>query len=533
MEYHWIEWEDYDSVEQKSRRKCVILEKEVVFDEQKIKLSNITISEFAVYGLSDIQKQNVESWIKKWKERGGKWKWYDRPKPDIKILDNDELLLQIETLFTNEPNHEKGFYSYYGIGILKSKFTEEEFQKMIPKSALRTFREYDITDTKWRKLPTHDSSKRQGFLGFIVDDNLEMTHYPVLFNFDEFAHTHMFLSGMTGSGKSITGFDIAEEALDNSIPVLVLDYYGTWTGFLEPCNDKNLLKNYFVFGMGKPKSYEGAIYTPSSDVGKPLNMNLLAKPPTDDQSKLQQFAIEASLIIQQFCDLTKDERLAVRACIFEKWKEGQDLNYKTIADVVGNDKTKMRLEELLAVSYLFEGERPKINDLWKDGEISVISFDEMRSEKAEMFTAYYVLRELVNWSDSLPDSPNKINLLVVVEEAHKFTEKNVWAMMDTAVKTLRKKGIGLLFITTGITDLEGIRGNTNFKTYMKTEYDNDIDRIGRDIGDYKSLMKILPAGMGIIKYPDFGIPVITQFRPCYHRPTKLTTEEIREKTHNE
>lgn len=521
MEYHWIK---YDA----DVNRYAILEKGIIFEEQRIQLADITISEFIVYYLVGPQKENVEKWIKKWKEREGKWKWHDRPKPDIKILEDDELLLEIKTLFTNEPNHEKGFYSYYGIGILKSKFTDEEFQEMIPESALKTFRDYEITDTKWRKLPIRNPNKRQGFLGFIVDDNLEMTHYPVLFNFDEFAQTHMFLSGMTGSGKSVTGFDIAEEALENNIPVLVLDYYGTWTGFLEPCNDENLLRNYFEFGMGNPKAYNGTIYTPSSDAGKPLNMNLLAKPSTDNENKLQEYAIETSLIIKQFCDLSKDERLAVRAGIFEKWKEGEDLDYKTVADVVEGDKIKMRLEELLAVSYLFEGERPKIRNLWKDG-ISVVSLNELGSEKGRMFTAYYILRELVNWSDSLSDSPNKINLLVVIEEAHKFIEKNVWNMMDTAAKTFRKKGIGLLFITTGITDLEGIRGNTNFKAYMKTEYDNDIDRIGRDIGDYKSLMKILPAGMGIIKYPDFGIPVITQFRPCYHRPTGLTTDEIKEK----
>lgn len=494
-----------------------------------VHLGNITLSEFSVYFLAGNLKKECEEWLKKWEERKGKWKWYDFPKPLIKILEDDELYNEILTLLSNHDNHEKSFASYWDLGRLRRNFTNEEIEKMIPETVRHVKKDPDISDTKWYRLPRYDENKRQGFLGKIRDDDYTVMHFPLLFNFDEFAQTHLFLVGTTGSGKSITAFDIAEEALENNLPVVVLDPTGQWTGFLEPCNDRKLIKHHEEFGMGHAKGYKGVIYTPSSDIGKKFNMNLLAKPPTDDESKLQEYAIEVSQIIQGFCDLSKDERVNLRAGIFEKWKNDEDLDYKKVPDVVEKDMTKKRLEELIAVSFLFEGERSKINEIWKKGEISVISFTELRSEKIEMFTAYYILRELVNYFDSQPDSPNELKLLVVVEEAHKFTEKNVWQMLDQAAKTLRKKGVGLVFITQGITDLESIRANTKFRIYMRIAYDNDTERASKDIGEYKNLLKSLPAGTGIISFPDFRIPVITKFRPCYHRNTALTADEIREK----
>lgn len=62
--------------------------------------------------------------------------------------------------------------------------------------------------------------------------------------------------------------------------MFVLDTTNQWTGFLKPCEDKNLIKLYKDFQMVdvEPAGFPGRIYIPNSDVGMNLVTNLLAKP---------------------------------------------------------------------------------------------------------------------------------------------------------------------------------------------------------------------------------------------------------------
>ncbi|MFQ3308516.1 MAG: hypothetical protein ACI977_000755 [Candidatus Nanohaloarchaea archaeon] len=74
--------------------------------------------------------------------------------------------------------------------------------------------------------------------------------------------THTIVSGSTGSGKSVTANIIAEEALENDIPVIVFDPTAQWTGFVKELKDDDLLEHYDRFGMDKeedPHPYKGII----------------------------------------------------------------------------------------------------------------------------------------------------------------------------------------------------------------------------------------------------------------------------------
>jgi len=134
----------------------------------------------------------------------------------------------------------------------------------------------------------------------------------------------------------------------------------------------------------------------------------------------------------------------------------------------------------------------------------------------------------VNYFDSQPDS-NTLKLLLVVEEYHRF-KGEAKSILDRAARTLRKKGVGLVFITQAITDLEETRANINTKIYMHMTYDNDIERSKIDLGnDIAKLLPSLDSGFGICVYPSYEVPVIVKFRPCFHRNTGLSSEEIKSK----
>ena len=79
-------------------------------------------------------------------------------------------------------------------------------------------------------------------------------------------NTHAIVAGSTGSGKSVSASIIAEEALNNKIPVVVFDPTSQWTGFLSALKDEKILRHYPKFKMSREdtRSYKGLIYTPKN-----------------------------------------------------------------------------------------------------------------------------------------------------------------------------------------------------------------------------------------------------------------------------
>ncbi len=393
-----------------------------------------------------------------------------------------------------------------------------------------TIEEPQIREPIWNRLPFYDEKKRLGFLGFVHDAYLEPTKFPLLFDYDQQALTNTAVVGSSGYGKTITAYVIAEGTLLRGIPVLVLDPTGQWTGFSEKCDSDALLKRYRDFQMEEPMTFKTKIYTPASEVGIPLETNLLSRPLTDKESELQAYAIDLSMIIRDFCKLSDTETVKVRDTIFNAWKEKKDLDYQTLMGMTEREISKIKLQALVALSFLFEGKGlENISLLWKEGEISVVTFTEIKTESVRMFSAYYLIRELVNYFDSQTDS-DKIRLLLVVEEAHRFRETAVRSMLDRAARSLRKKGVGVVFVTQVLTDLEEVRANAATRIYMRTIYEPDVDRARDDMGsEFANLLSGLEIGTGIVSYPSYEVPVVVKFRPCLHNNTSLTAEEIKEK----
>jgi hypothetical protein len=122
-----------------------------------------------------------------------------------------------------------------------------------------------------------------------------------------------------------------------------------------------------------------------------------------------------------------------------------------------------------------------------------------------------------------------LKLLLVVEEYHRF-QGEAKSILDRAARTLRKKGVGLVFVTQAITDLEETRANINTKIYMHMTYDNDIERSKIDLGnEFAKLLSSIDSGVGICVFPTYEVPIVVKFRPCFHKNTGLTAEEIKSK----
>lgn len=73
--------------------------------------------------------------------------------------------------------------------------------------------------------------------------------------------THAMVAGATGSGKTVTGQVMAEEALKEGKNVIVLDPTAQWTGFLRENTDDSMFSEYDKFDMSKSdaQAFDGNI----------------------------------------------------------------------------------------------------------------------------------------------------------------------------------------------------------------------------------------------------------------------------------
>ncbi|MFB6115746.1 MAG: helicase HerA-like domain-containing protein [Candidatus Nanohalobium sp.] len=139
--------------------------------------------------------------------------------------------------------------------------------------------------------------------------------------------THAIVAGSTGSGKSVTANVIAEEALEEDIPVVVFDPTAQWTGFVKELKDDNLLEHYNRFDMDEetdPHPYPGVIKEISSE-DPDIDFEELRNPGeitvfTLNQLTTEQFDSAVRKIIDQIFD--------------KEWEESPELEMLIVFDEV-------------------------------------------------------------------------------------------------------------------------------------------------------------------------------------------------------
>jgi hypothetical protein len=115
-------------------------------------------------------------------------------------------------------------------------------------------------------IPT-SGGKGQGFIGEIAEMGKR-----TFVELDDLT-THALIAGATGSGKTVTGQVMVEEALQQGKNVIVLDPTAQWTGFLRENNDSQMLQLFKDFGM-------------TMDDAQSFNGNIRAVEPSGDEDKV-------------------------------------------------------------------------------------------------------------------------------------------------------------------------------------------------------------------------------------------------------
>ena len=133
------------------------------------------------------------------------------------------------------------------------------------------------------------------------------------------------------------------------------------------------------------------------------------------------------------------------------------------------------------------------------------------------------LDNILEYFDSQKDS-NELRLLVVVEEAHLWTLKEVGKdairFLDRAVRMLRKKGVGVMFVSHKISDFDpAMRSSMNISIIFRTKCEGDLDSISRTIGSgFSRLVPSMPVGYSVFHAADLGTPFVLAWRPLSSQP---------------
>lgn len=251
--------------------------------------------------------------------------------------------------------------------------------------------------------------------------------YPPL---KKYAQKGILVSGASGAGKTIAAKVIAEELLEDEIPVLVFDYTRQWQRLLEKNTDDEMLDRYAEFGMRRsPKGVKGQVINSIPDL---------------------------------------DKLLASREATVEDLSDVYDSSERV-------DRVARMLDQILEY-FQFEA----------DSE--------------------------------------KLRLLIVVEEAHLWTSKDLpkaaIRFLDSAARLLRKKGVGVMLVSQKISDFDSaMRSTMNISMLFRTKYEGDLRAIGRMLGsEICSVIPKLPVGYSVFHLADIEEPFVVAWCPTYSQP---------------
>jgi DNA helicase HerA-like ATPase len=134
-----------------------------------------------------------------------------------------------------------------------------------------------------------------------------------------------------------------------------------------------------------------------------------------------------------------------------------------------------------------------------------------------------MLDRLLEYFQFQEDSDD-LRLLIAVEEAHLWTSrdlpKEAMRFLDSAVRLLGKKGVGVMLVSQKISDFDpAMRSAMNISVLFRTKYEGDLRAIARMLGsDASEIIPRLPVGYSVFHLADVGDPFALAWRPTYSQP---------------
>jgi DNA helicase HerA-like ATPase len=166
---------------------------------------------------------------------------------------------------------------------------------------------------------------------------------------------------------------------------------------------------------------------------------------------------------------------------------------------------------------------PNPDGLLASRGVTIIDLSETYDAGERVEKVARMLDELLEYFQFQEDAED-LRLLIVVEEAHLWTSKDLprdaVRFLDSAVRLLRKKGVGVMLVSQKISDFDpAMRSAMNISILFRTKYEGDLRTIARMLGsEVSEIIPRLPVGYCIFHLADLGHPFVLAWRPTYSQP---------------
>lgn len=277
---------------------------------------------------------------------------------------------------------------------------------------------------------------------------------------------HGLVAGATGGGKTKSFQMIAEGLSDASVPCLLMDIKGDLSGIAASgtVNDK-ITSRYQKLKMDyKPCTFPVELLTLSDQKGVKLRATISEFGPILITKILGLNDTQGGVVamIFKYCDDNKlplidlKDFIKVLQYIGDEGKAELQASYGNISTTSTGTILRKVIELQQQGADLFFGEKSfevenlmRINDDGR-GMISVLRVNDIQ-EKPKLFSTFMLqmLAELYSVCPEVGDV-DKPKLIIFIDEAHLIFEEASKALLDqinTVIKLIRSKGIGIYFCT--------------------------------------------------------------------------------------
>ena len=282
---------------------------------------------------------------------------------------------------------------------------------------------------------------------------------------------HGLISGATGTGKTKTLQMISEQLSEAGVPTLLMDIKGDLSGLAMPGTPSaGITDRHTKIGSEwSPSAYPVEFLTLSDEPGARLRATVLEFGPLLFSRMLGLNETQSSLValVYKFCDdkhlplLDLKDFKKVLEYITGEAKPNVTAEY----GLVPTTSTALILRKLIELEQQgaeqFFGEPSfEVQDLLRVvdgfGTISILRLSDMQS-RPKLFSSF-MLQLLAELYATLPEvgDMDKPKLVLFIDEAHLIfddAEKSLLDEIETVIKLIRSKGIGIFFCTQLPTDI--------------------------------------------------------------------------------
>ncbi|MBL0054864.1 MAG: DUF853 family protein [Chitinophagaceae bacterium] len=283
---------------------------------------------------------------------------------------------------------------------------------------------------------------------------------------------HGLIAGATGTGKTKTLQMISEYLSDASVPVLVMDIKGDLSGIaaIGTVNDK-LKDRYQKLNMEyKPAQFPAELMTLTGQKGIHLRATVSEFGPVLLSKILELNDIQGGVVamIFKYCDDTQlplldlKDFIKVLQYIGNEGKAELEKTYGKISTTSTGTILRKVIELQQQGADIFFGEKSfEVDDLMRisdDGRgiISILRVTDLQ-DKPKLFSTF-MLQMLAELYATCPEEGDmdKPKLVMFIDEAHLIFNEASSALLqqiETIVKLIRSKGIGIFFCTQNPMDI--------------------------------------------------------------------------------